>query len=143
MEIHYFDTSVILSLLLHDKNSERALSFWNNSPMRASSKLLLFECATVINRECARLPELLQKKWKKDAAAWLSRASSSMALYEVNDDVLSVVSEETRFNRARTLDAIHLATALVFKKAIPTTIVTFDTRMREVAEILGFSVLGI
>ena len=68
---------------------------------------------------------------------------SGTSLVPVDARISEIVEQERRLVRCRSLDAIHLATALHLQAEIdePLTICSYDIRMRETAHELGFEVL--
>ena len=141
MQVHYFDSSVILSMLLNDSRATEALNLWQKSAEKVSSKLLVFECETLIHRCAGRMPENLASKWAKDARKWLGTCVEQLRLHEIDDSVLAALRENQGFGKCRTLDAIHLATAKIFSNyAEQLSLVTFDTRMGAAAKELGIIV---
>lgn len=143
MNLRYYDTSVVLCLLMHDKHAKEALSLWEGEHARVSSKLLHFECMTVIARHSAHLPKSISKRWKAEASSWLMKTTASMILHEINDSILRTISEELHDADIRTLDAIHLATAAIFAKEAPLQLVTFDARMKRAASFFNIPTLGV
>ncbi len=61
----------------------------------------------------------------------------------IDDDILDIIRKNAFLANCRSLDAIHVATALYFKpyQDEPIQIVTLDSRMRETAGKAGFTVL--
>jgi hypothetical protein len=60
----------------------------------------------------------------------------------IDETIESIIFHEPVLAECRSLDAIHLATAVFFQKytSRPLLIATLDTRMRETAMKLGFKV---
>lgn len=138
----YFDSSVVLSLVLGDQNAETAYELWNGELERVGSILIDIECTTVLRRLAAG--GLSQAK-RKEAELRLEQALSEIVLKSVDDDIVAWVRATTMLSGCRSLDATHLATALFFREGAQDgelAVCTFDGRMSEVASRLGFSVLG-
>lgn len=143
MQLRYFDTSVILSLLFSDKNAERALELWEGDFARVSSTLLRAECYVNFHKYLLMLPEKARNEWKKAGAKWLSQIFGQFYLHEIDGSILELIASNSDYGRCRTLDAIHLASASIFAhQADAFAIATFDVRMKEMAKQLGFSVIG-
>ena len=71
----------------------------------------------------------------------LARATSHWIRYEIGASVLGRVGQPFPAEPVRTLDAIHLATALELRAAEPRLeVVTLDHRIRSNAEALGLAV---
>jgi predicted nucleic acid-binding protein len=66
----------------------------------------------------------------------------TMALFPVEEEVAGIVEKEKALSRCRSLDAIHLATALFIQRETgePILVCTLDARMREAAGMLHFRV---
>ncbi len=62
-------------------------------------------------------------------------------LMAIDDAVLERVAEKFPHEPLRTLDAIHLSTALILRGAQPLVIATIDARLRQNAIALGFEVV--
>lgn len=91
-----------------------------------SSYLLAVEAV----RACARYGD----KYERDARRFLE----SVAMVPLDDDVLDV-AVALRPDRLRSLDAVHLATAMVIRDEIA-VFVTYDQRLAEAAAAEGFEV---
>lgn len=140
--VYYFDTSAILSMLLHQPMAAEALNRWEKCTHRVSSLLTYFECVVVAKRYGLSLPERGKADWQKQSEAWIERAMRSMSLYEVNQTVLHCLQHNEVFSRARTLDAIHLSTLIVFRQSgCDVGLVTFDDRMHRLAIEAGIKVV--
>ena len=139
---HYFDSSAVLAMLFQQEVASDVLGLWETSSYRVSSFLTYFECVNVNSRYCAGLPVVNRQKWGAESSRWIDNAMRSLSLHEVNASVLERLKRESKLVDARTLDAIHLATALIFQDAgVQVELVTFDERMRKCASQLGLSVL--
>jgi uncharacterized protein with PIN domain len=87
-KVRYFDSSVVLSMLLNDSHAEKALHLWEESAYRVSSRLMLFENVTVIHRVALKLPANARQKWASQSAAWLEHISAQLYLHEIDAEVL-------------------------------------------------------
>jgi predicted nucleic acid-binding protein len=138
----YFDSSVVLSLLLGDQHAARAHDLWHAELDRVSSVLLEIECRTVLRRLPApRLPETQ----RRIAEQRLTLALEEVTIKPVGDDIVAVVRDTQSLGGCRTLDAVHLATALYFRAAADADlwVHTFDLSMAELARRLGFRVSSV
>jgi uncharacterized protein len=122
----YLDASAALKLVVREAESGRLRRWLVDRPERASSALLRTELLRTVRRE---EPGKLDR-----AAAVLSR----MSLHQVTDDILSAAARMDPL-APRSLDAIHLATALRLADELE-AIVTYDQRMIEAAGALGLPV---
>jgi predicted nucleic acid-binding protein len=141
MQATYFDSSAVLSMLLADAHSAEALKHWESASVRLGSTLLLFESQVVIHRYASRLPQNLAASWRKQAEDWLQRFSESITLHEINERIRQAVKDTKELGGCRTLDAIHLATALVFQREGASIVLSsFDARLNEATKSLGMSI---
>lgn len=136
----YFDASVVVSLVKKNPGSERAASLWLAEPRRVSSSLLAVECVTAIRRGGAAgwAPAL-------DAEPRLELILGEVTLKQLDDEIVEIVRRTPALARCRSLDAVHLATALHFadRSDEPFALATFDARMAEVAAAAGLKVIGV
>lgn len=131
----YFDSSVILSVLLNDSNSSEAVEIWNQEDKRVSSILFEAEILNVLRRT-----QSLQKDvWRKEKEKALVSYLDEISLRNMDMAVIEANREDVRLSQCRTLDSIHLATAILFRKVSPSLkFYTFDKRMKAAAVTLGF-----
>jgi predicted nucleic acid-binding protein len=105
-----------------------------------ASELTLVECARSLVRATAE-----GRMAESDAAArraHLIRTAATWVLLAVDQDVLTRAGQPFPAEPIRTLDAIHLATALQARTALPDlAILALDRRIRTCAEQLGFRVV--
>jgi predicted nucleic acid-binding protein len=74
-----------------------------------------------------------------DLRAIFAQAASTWAVLEVSDEVARRAEASFPVEPVRTLDAIHLASALFLREALPDlAIVTTDERVRANVRALGF-----
>ena len=123
-QLVYLDSSVALRTILDNPDRERVQD-WLQTPEATivSSRLLQTEVIRVLRRE-GRPPA--------DAAPLLDR----VGLIGLSPETHTVAEAIER--HIRTLDALHLATALLLGE--PVTVATHDATMAAVAEHLGLQV---
>lgn len=121
MGITYLDSSVALRTIL-DVPARAALQRWVDSQQDAlvSSRLLRTETIRVLRRE-GRSP--------REAQPLLDR----VGLIDITRETHAIAESIER--HIKTLDALHLATALLLGDSV--TVASHDTAMRTVAENLG------
>lgn len=122
--IVYLDSSVALRMIL-DVPEREWLQSWMQTPETTyvSSRLLRTEVVRVLRRDGRPLA---------DGAPLLDR----IGMLEITRETHTVAESIER--HIKTLDALHLATALLI--GAPATIASHDTTMKAVAEQLGLSV---
>ena len=132
----YVDTSVILRLLFGEPDP---LTTWmNDQPI--SSELLRVECLRVIDR--TRVSHALDDKTTSRLRAGALDLIAPIALVTLTSDLLERAAEPFP-TLLRTLDAIHLATALALRDEYPDiTVVTHDTELAVAGRAMGFHVAG-
>ena len=120
----YLDSSVALRTILDVPERER-LQSWMQVPGTAfvSSRLLRTEVIRVLRRDGRPL---------LDGTPLLDR----VGMLEISRETHTVAESIER--HVKTLDALHLATALLIGE--PVTVATHDSTMKAVAELLGLLV---
>ena len=143
MQVAYFDSSALLSVLLQEEKAEAAATLWNQFTRRVSSILLNAECWTGMRRYFARSGLLPEKGWLEERAEFLSGALATVQIAPVDGRILELLRERTELADCNTLDALHLATALHFsaKTDEGLVVVSLDERMRRTAKKLNLEVL--
>jgi len=61
--LYYFDSSIVLAILLDQKRKEEALGLWNKATVRVSSILLKLETVTVLRRVYEHNKTKLESSW--------------------------------------------------------------------------------
>lgn len=122
----YLDASAAVKVLVNERESAAIDAWLATRPRRVSSALLRTELIRAAGR---RLPERLAR------ARQIVR---DITLIGIDDDLLSRAGELEPPN-LRSLDAIHLVTALRLADDLE-AIVTYDRRMIEGARALGLPV---
>jgi predicted nucleic acid-binding protein len=133
----YIESSALVAALLERDVAARASIRAQGT--RITSALTLAEAARAILR--ARATQRLSEADERAATRALQVFARRCDIVEVTDAVLARVGRPFPVEPIRTLDAVHLATAeeLAEPPAL-VTIVTRDTRVRDNARALGYSV---
>ena len=132
----YVDTSVVLRLLFGEP--EPLTTWMNDQPI--SSELLRVECLRVIDR--TRVSHALDDKTTSRLRAGALDLIAPIALVTLTSDLLERAAEPFP-TLLRTLDAIHLATALALRDEYPDiTVVTHDAELAVAGRAMGFHVAG-
>lgn len=136
----YAESSAVLAWLLDEKDAPRVRQVLAGADVVVASDLTVIECSRVLIRAAA-LGELTES----DAADRLAHLTAAAAAWHVLRLDAAVV-ERARLpfpeGPIRTLDAIHLASAVVARGAVAgLELLSLDTRIRRSARRLGFRVL--
>ena len=143
----YFDASLLLAACLDQIEHEEFIRIWDAESIRVSSELVKAECIVSVRRAGAvrvqRKPELDSESWAAQRLATSDAFLESLSCKSLDSAVTAIVRSEPRLADCRTLDAVHMATALWFQPHLdePLRICTLDKRLRALALGLGFSVL--
>ena len=136
--IAYIDTSALLRIVLRERG---ALDGLRSYDALVSSELIAVESARTIDR--LRLQGSLtaheaNARWRK-ASEWLE----AIDLVLLHPPILRRASEPMPMPLG-TLDALHLATALIWRDRMGpvSAIATHDTALASAARAFGFDVLG-
>lgn len=126
----YLDSSAILKLIVHEKETPDLIALLSNHPERVSSALARIEVLRAIRRAHGRAAEL------RRAQDVLDR----IALIRIDDDIVAAAAELPPQD-LRSLDAIHVATALSLKGDLA-GLVSYDRRLAAAAAKLRLPILS-
>lgn len=134
--ITYVDSSVLLRVI---QGEPAAWSGWPTiEPV--SSQLIAVECLRAIDR--ARLRNIVDEATTARDRASVLEALATFHLSPIDDAVMSRAADPFPTS-VGSLDAIHLATALVLRLDYPQLqFVTHDAELATAARSMGFAVLG-
>lgn len=141
--LYYFDSSILLAILLDEKRQEEALTLWNQATVRVSSILLKLESVTVLRRTYEHNREKLEPAWITKKLNELHEYLQEINLRIIDEDIDKIIFLHREISKCRTLDAIHIATALELSNLIPSSdfyLYTFDKNMAELAKLLKFKI---
>ena len=136
----YAETSAVLRWLFNEPRGEEILEILRASPKVICSRLTLVESHRAIRR--AVVLEDLTETDAAEVRATLAQASARWAVLEISPDVASRAEQAFPVEPVRTLDAVHLASALLLRHSLPElVVVSTDTRVRDNASQLGFEIV--
>jgi len=141
--LYYFDSSILLAILLDEKRKEEALEFWNEAKVRVSSILLKLETVTVLRRTYEHNKNKLEPSWITKKINELNEYLQEVNFRIIDEDIEKIIFLRKEIAKCKTLDAIHVATALDFSKLIPSSdfyLYTFDKNMADLAKLLKFKI---
>lgn len=138
----YFDTSVVVKRYIKEAGSITTGRLLQRFRFLSSS-ILPVEAMSALSRRRAsgdlthRDFLAIQSRLRKDRDYW--------ELVEAGEPVLLQAEELVQQTNVRTLDAIHLASAMIFQSESRLTIpfITGDTKQRDAARMLGFTVIWV
>jgi predicted nucleic acid-binding protein len=142
--IRYFDSSFILAQLLGEQTDRSAAEIWRSTTKCLASNLLVIESLIAIRRTArVHAQRAGGESWVRERIAALDRLVGNFDLKAVDRSIEETIRKTPLLAECRTLDAIHLATALHFKPVIrgALEIVTLDGKMAAVARKLGLAVM--
>lgn len=133
----YVDSSVLLRVILGEPDR---LGAWSQITNPVSSQLIRLECLRTVDR--ARIRLHLEDETVAGYRADLLDAIDSFSIVALDSTVLERASEPFP-TMLGSLDAIHLASALAARAAIPELVfATHDGELAIAARATGFSVHG-
>ena len=137
--IAYAESSAVLTWLLGERDEKKVRQLLNAAERVVSSTLTAVECARALSRGV--VTERVSEKDELAALQLLDRVARSWVTLELTGRVLDRARSRFPHEPVRTLDALHLATASVFREAHETlTMLSLDDRVRQNAASMGFEV---
>ena len=135
----YAESSAILAWLFDEAMAQPIEELLDISELVATSELTLVEVERVIVRATAE--DRLDQANSKTAHDRLHEAARYWILYRLDERILDRAGRRFPVEPVRTLDAIHLASALEAYDAIPNlAVLTLDKRIRQNSIALGLNV---
>ena len=132
----------MLHWLLDEPRSEIVREALASADMVLASSLTVVECDRVLIRAVAT--NLLTEAVAADRRAVLARTADHWVTFDLDPEVLDRVRRPFPAEPIRTLDAIHLATALLARSLVSDlAILSLDERVRRSALQLGLTVLPV
>jgi predicted nucleic acid-binding protein len=126
----------VLRWLFGEEGGEAIRSALAAAEKVASSRLTLIETLRVVRR--AERDGRITAAEGADLRALFAQAASTWAILEISEEVARRAEDDFPSEPLRTLDAIHLASALFFRQSIADlAVLTADERLRSNAALLG------
>lgn len=136
----YIDTSAVLKLWIDEPQAEAVRLSLEDAQQIASSALARVEAASTLAR-------LLRERRVSPAYYGLMQAEaefhfSQIRLLEINGETLALAEQLCGVHQLKSLDALHLATALIlrFLEPVPWVFMTFDLKLSRAAAAEGLKV---
>ena len=139
MSVLYAESSAVLSWLLGEPRQHEVVAELSNAATVVTSSITAIECSRGLLR--ARLDGRVSEAEEMAALRMLDEAVERWTTLGVFDEVDQGARQEFPQEPVRTLDAVHLATALLFAGALgELRMLSFDDRVRANARLLGMSI---
>lgn len=138
--IVYAESSAVLSWLLGESRGEEILQFLEDADFVVTSDLTLIECDRVLHRGLS-LGELDMDRVVR-CRTTLRRVVAGWVLLRISTEIVERARGQFPQEPIRSLDAIHLASALDTIALIPeTNLLSLDERVRRCGRALGIGIL--
>ncbi|HET8679040.1 MAG TPA: type II toxin-antitoxin system VapC family toxin [bacterium] len=136
----YAESSAVLAWLLGQPGSEAARTALAQSELVVASDLTLLECDRVLIR--GQTVGEITETAAADRRAVLNAAATSWHLLRIGGEIIDRARRPFPAEPIRTLDALHLASALSARAAVPgLAVLSMDERIRKSAMNLGLQVI--
>lgn len=133
----YAESSAILAWLLGDAAAPRVRRSLGAADLVMASDLTLVECDRVLIRAVA-LGEMSEGD-AADRRAYLTTAAARWNVLRIGPEIIERARQPFPGEPIRTLDALHLAAALIARAAVAgIELLSLDDRIRAAARQLGF-----
>lgn len=133
----YAESSAVLAWLLGEEAAPRVRDVLGSAEFVIASDLTLLECDRVLIRAVA-LGEI-EEAVAADRRAHLNAAAAHWHVLRLSSDVVDRARHPFPAEPIRTLDAIHLASALTARSGVAgVELLSLDDRVRRAGEQLGF-----
>jgi len=139
--LSYFDSSFVLSIILDEKSRDEAYAYWTTAARRVSSILLKIETTVSLRRIYENNKARLADDWLSEKTALLNSFLREVNYRVIGAGIEREISAQMALSGCRSLDAIHIATALQFRRINHVSgvkLYTYDTDMRNLAKAFGF-----
>lgn len=138
MNALYLETSAILTWLLGERRADEVRAAVDGAEVVVTSSLAFAEAERALVR--AEGAGILRSADGQRLRGMLQRGRTGWMSMAVTEEVLARSARPYPVEPVRTLDAIHLATALTFTQALPELrVVSFDRRILANSEALGLA----
>lgn len=133
----YAESSAVLAWLLGEPDGPRVREVLVHGELVTASDLTLIECDRVLIRAVG-LGAITEAK-AADRRAHLNAAAAHWHVWRLTAEVVDRARRPFPMDPIRTLDAIHLASALAVRSVVPGVhLLSLDDRIRRSGEQLGF-----
>ncbi|MDM7995767.1 MAG: type II toxin-antitoxin system VapC family toxin [Acidobacteriota bacterium] len=141
MKALYLESSALLAWLLGESSAAEVKKIIDEADTVVTSVLTILEAERALIR--AESASLLSAGDAEKLKGLLAQSSVGWALMEISEDVRHRAGRYFPAEPVRTLDAIHLATALLFMRVFPSLeMLSYDQRILRNAIALGIGTTG-
>ena len=142
MSLAYFDTSALVKIYIHEAGSSRVRGLLTSYEF-LSSAITPIELHSAVQRR-RRRDEITQPNYNSIVSR-LAKDRSYWQLVEVVPQILSKAEELVKTANVRTLDAIHIASAIIIQDSFTTPLpfISADERQLAAAQSCRLSVIAI
>jgi predicted nucleic acid-binding protein len=134
----YCDTSVLIKTIFKEPGSESAWQVWSTGETLVGSRIVQAESAAAVSR-AHRSGRVSQPEFMVARQA-LRQRWNDLTLIELSPQAVNLAVELTEWLALRTLDALHLSTAVTLGEGV--TMATADRELKDAALALGIPVIG-
>jgi predicted nucleic acid-binding protein len=136
VRIVYAESSAVLSWLLGEAGQQAVVDELAEADRVVTSVLTVIECSRALSR--ARDTRRVKPAEELAALRLLDQAAASWSVLDISDRVADRARGSFPHEPVRTLDALHLATAVAFADALGALrVLSLDDRVRQNASALG------
>jgi predicted nucleic acid-binding protein len=140
MKTLYVETSAILTWLFNEQKAKSVIKEINKESLLVSSSLIFVEVERALIR--AEKQNILMEIDCQKLRGLFAHFKATFLIMEISEEVKKRASESFPIEPVRTLDAIHLATALTFAKVYQNLkVLSFDKRITNNCEALGIKII--
>jgi predicted nucleic acid-binding protein len=135
--ITYIDSSLFLKLLFDEEGTSQAQMLWDSDPVLISSRLLRIEARATLAR--GKMDGRITSQKSKIIAQTFDDLWARLTVVEISEQVAESACEIAESTRLRSLDAIHLASAMAVSADL---FGSSDVQLCNAASELGFAVFN-
>ncbi len=135
--IAYIDLSLFLKLLFDEPRTSQAQMLWDSDPVLISSRLLRIEARAILAR--GKLDGRITQQKAKVVTKTFDDLWARLTVVEISEQVAESACEIAESTRLRSLDAIHLASAMAVSADL---FGSSDVQLCNAASELGFAVFN-
>jgi predicted nucleic acid-binding protein len=138
--LSYFDSSIVLSILLNEQRQDEAYLLWKNSEIKVSSILLRIETIVTLRRIYEQHKSKLDESWPGRKTKELEEYLNEINYLIIDDRIERTIYSRKELSNCKTLDAIHISTALQYREISEENInfYTFDIPMSNLVKHFKF-----